>query len=265
VTGPAPSAGRGLPRLLVGADPAGATLLAASEVARRARGAIAARGRFVVALSGGSTPRRLHALLAAADGPFSSAVDWSRVHVVFGDERCVPPDHPDSNYRMARETLLDRVPIPPHQVWRFRGEDPDPERAAAAYAGALQSLFPAGPVHLDLVLLGLGPDGHVASLFPGTAVLDEAVRLAAAPFVERLRTHRLTLTFPVLRMAGAVLLLATGRDKAAPAAAVLAGPGPLPAQRIGSVRGDFVVVLDAGAARQAREPPARKLAGNAGT
>jgi len=238
--------------LLVGANPAGAVRLAAAEVARRARGAIAARGRFVVALSGGSTPRALHALLADPGGPFAAAIDWGRVHVLFGDERCVPPDHPDSNYRMARETLLDRVPIPPGQVHRLRGEDPDPARAADDYQGRLRALFPAGPPALDLVLLGTGADGHVASLFPGSPALEEASRWVVAPRLARLGTRRLSLTFPVLQAASAVLLLATGRDKAGPAAAVLAGPGALPVQRIRPASGDLTVVLDAGAARAVR-------------
>ena len=239
-------------RLLVGADPAGAVRLAAAEVARRAHGAIAARGRFVVALSGGATPRALHALLASPAGPFAAGLDWSRFHVLFGDERCVPPDHPDSNYRMARVTLLDRVPIPAGQVHRLRGEDPDPVRAAASYAGELRALFAGGPPRLDLVLLGTGADGHVASLFPGSSALDEGARWVTAPWVERLRARRLTFTFPLLRAASAVLLLATGRDKAGPAAALLGGPGPLPVQRIRPASGDLTVVLDAGAARAVR-------------
>ncbi len=239
-------------RLLVAADPAGAAHLAAAEVARLARGAIAARGRFTVALAGGATPRRLHAALAAPGGPYAAAVDWARVHVVTGDERCVPPDHPDSNYRMARETLLDRVPIPPGQVLRFRGEDPVPARAAADLAGALQARFPAARPVLDLVLLGLGTDGHVASLFPGTSALEEREALAAAPWVPRLGAWRLTLTLPVIRAARAVLLLVSGREKATRLAEVLAGPGPLPAQRIGPASGALLVAADAGAASALR-------------
>lgn len=239
-------------RLLVGADPAGAALAAAGEVARRARGAIAARGRFTVALAGGATPRRLHALLADPAGPFAAAIDWSRVHVFFGDERRVPPGHPDSNYRMARETLLSRVPIPPGNVLRWRGEDPDPGRAAADYAGALRARFPARAPALDLVLLGLGTDGHVASLFPGSEALEERIALAVAPWVARLGAHRLTLTFPVLQASRAVVLLAVGREKAARLAEVVAGAGPLPAQRIRPASGDLTVVADAASAAALR-------------
>lgn len=242
-------------RLLVGADPAGAALAAAGELVRRARGAIAARGRFTVALSGGTTPRRLYALLADPAGPFAGAVDWGRVHVFFGDERCVPPDHPDSNYRMAREALLDRLPIPPGHVLRWRGEDPDPARAAAGYQGALRARFPAGRPALDLVLLGMGPDGHVLSLFPGSPALEERSAFAAAAWVGRLGVWRLTLTLPVLEAARAVLLLAVGRDKSARLAEVLSGPGPLPAQRIRPASGDLCVVADAASAAGLREGP----------
>jgi 6-phosphogluconolactonase len=238
-------------RLVVAADPAGAARRAAEEVAWRARGAIAARGRFVVALAGGSTPRRLHALLADPAGPFAGAIDWPRVVVLLGDERCVPPDHPDSNWRMVRETLLDRLPAPPRAL-RPRGEDPDPVRAARGYEGALRALFPVGAPRIDLVLLGLGADGHVASLFPGSPVLEERRAWAAAPFVPRLGARRLTVTLPVIEAAGTVLLLATGGGKAPRAAEVLSGPGPLPAQRARPKDGDFVAILDAGAARGLR-------------
>jgi 6-phosphogluconolactonase len=242
-------------RLLVAGDPAGAVRLAAQEVARRLRGAVAARGRAVVALAGGATPRRLHALLADPAGPCASTLDWTRLHVLLGDERCVPPDHPDSNYRMVRETLLGRLPIPPRQVHRWLGEDPDPAREAARQDGALRALFPAGVPRLDLVVLGMGPDGHVASLFPDTAALEERVAWAAASWVPRLGTHRLTLTLPVIQAAGAVLLLATGRDKAAAAARACEQPGPWPVQRIRPASGDLTVVLDAAAARDLRPPP----------
>jgi len=207
-----------------------------------------------VALSGGSTPRALHALLADPGGPFAAAIDWGRVHVLFGDERCVPPDHPDSNYRMARETLLDRVPIPPGQVHRLRGEDPDPARAADDYQGRLRALFPAGPPALDLVLLGTGADGHVASLFPGSPALREGLAWTAA-VAPRGGHPRLTLTLPALRAARAVLLLASGPDKAAAAAAAWAGPGPLPVQQVEPASGDLTLVLDASAAAGVRAVP----------
>jgi 6-phosphogluconolactonase len=239
-------------RVLVAADPAGAARLAAEAVAWRLRGAVAARGRCVLALAGGSTPRRLHALLAAPDGPCASGVDWGRVHLLLGDERCVPPDHPDSNFRMIKETLLDRLPIPARQVHRWYGEDPDPGREARRQEGVLRALFPGGPPRLDLLLLGLGADGHVASLFPESPALAERSAWTAAPWIERLGVHRLTLTLPVVEAAAAVLLLATGRDKAGPAALLGRGEGPLPAQLVRPASGDLTVVLDAAAAREWR-------------
>ena len=171
---------------------------------------IAARGRFTVALAGGSTPAALYRLLASP--PFADGIDWSRWHVFWGDERCVPPDHPDSNYGMARLTLLDHVPIPPSQVCRIVGEDP-PQQAAEAYAATLaDALAPDG--HLDLALLGIGDDGHTASLFPGTAALEERELTVAANWVPHLGAHRITLTLPTLIRARHVAVLATGADKA---------------------------------------------------
>ena len=182
----------------------------AAEVSRLSAGSIARRGRFTVALSGGSTPAVLYALLAAP--PHAAAIDWSRWHVFWGDERCVPPGHPDSNYGMAKRTLLDRVPIPPSQVHRMHGED-DPHRAADAYAAVLaETLGPDG--RLDLALLGVGDDGHTASLFPNTAALSETERSVAANWVPHLSAHRITLTLPTLNRARRVAVLAAGADKA---------------------------------------------------
>ena len=157
------------PELHVHATPEEAFESVAQLVCSLSAGSIAARGRFTVALGGGSTPAALYRLLASS--PLADDVDWSRWHVFWGDERCVPPDHPDSNFGMARRTLLDHVPIPPSQVYRMVGEDP-PQQAAADYALALaDALAPDG--RLDLALLGIGDDGHTASLFPGTAALEE--------------------------------------------------------------------------------------------
>ncbi|MDE2900085.1 MAG: 6-phosphogluconolactonase, partial [Chloroflexota bacterium] len=182
----------------------------AAEVSRLSAAAIAERGRFTIALSGGSTPAALYALLAAP--PHADGIDWPRWHVFWGDERCVPASHPDSNYGMARRTLLDRVPIPPQQVHRMAGED-DPRRAANAYAAVLaETLDPDG--RLDLALLGVGDDGHTASLFPNTAALTETERSVSANWVPHLNAHRITLTLPTLSRARHVTVLATGADKA---------------------------------------------------
>jgi 6-phosphogluconolactonase len=230
-------------------DAEGVAQAAAEELASAAGRAVAARGRFTLALSGGSTPRRLYALLADPGAPYRGRVPWDRTHVFFGDERPVPPEHPDSNYRMARETLLERVPVA--SVHRIHGEDPG---AAEAYEAELRHFFgiPAGgaPPHLDLVLLGLGPDGHTASLFPGTTALDEATRWVVSPFVPRLGTRRTTLTLPVIDRARAVLFLVSGAEKAPALARVIAaapGAAALPAALVRPAAGALWIVDDAAA------------------
>ncbi len=190
---------------------------AARAFVESAADAIAERGRFAVALAGGSTPEATYEVLAR---DHSEDVDWPNVHVFFGDERTVPPDHEDSNYRMAREALLDRVPI--GSVHRMRGELP-PEEAAASYGRELQEFF--GEIYpvLDLVMLGIGPDGHTASLFPETPALGVTDRLAAANPVPKLDTTRLTLTVPVLNAAREVRFLVAGAGKAEALAEILEG------------------------------------------
>ncbi|TAM10542.1 MAG: 6-phosphogluconolactonase [Nevskiaceae bacterium] len=178
-----------------------------------AREAIAARGCFCVALAGGGTPRLLYETLAGL--PAAAAPDWSKVHVFFGDERCVPPDDARSNYRMARVALLDAVPLPPANIHRLHGEDM-PQAAAAAYARELRRVFGSAAVpRFDLILLGVGGDGHTASLFPGTAVLYVHDAWVRAQYVEVQHEWRLTLTLPVINAARAVWVLAAGADKAA--------------------------------------------------
>lgn len=190
--------------------PQQAAVALAHEVCRLSAESIAERGRFTIALAGGSTPAALYALLASP--PLCTEIDWSRWHVFWGDERCVPPDHPDSNYGMAKRTLLDQVPIPPSQVHHMAGEAP-PSEAADAYAATFaEALAPGG--RLDLALLGIGDDGHTASLFPNTAALLETERTVAANWVPHLNAHRITLTLPALNRARRAAVLATGADKA---------------------------------------------------
>ncbi|HEX3530414.1 MAG TPA: 6-phosphogluconolactonase [Thermoanaerobaculia bacterium] len=199
---------------------------AAEIVAAAAESAVAARGTFSLVLSGGSTPRELYRLLADEREPYRARVAWERVHLWWGDERHVPPDHEESNFRMAREVLLAHappVPIPAANVHRIRAEDPDAARAAAEYDALLAPL--ASP-RFDLVLLGLGADCHTASLFPGTEALAERRRLAVSVWVEKLSTHRITLTVPALSDAAQVLFLVAGEDKAAALARVLDGDEP---------------------------------------
>jgi len=212
------------PAIEIYPDPAALALAAARHFVRAATAAVAERGLFTVALAGGSTPAGLYRLLA--EPAWAAQVDWGRTLVFFGDERCVPPDHPWSNYRAARETLLQAVPLPPGNIYRMAGELP-PVDAAAAYASALRRAFGlrgAGRPIFDLILLGMGDDGHTASLFPGMPALAERRRLVAAtdvPGYVQPAVARITLTFPVLNAAHHVLFLVAGASKAAKVRAVL--------------------------------------------
>ncbi len=190
---------------------------AARDFARRAEAAIRERGRFAVALAGGSTPRATYEVLASE---YADRIEWERVHAFFGDERAVPPDHEDSNYRMAREALLDHVSV--GGVYRMRGELP-PEEAAADYEEELKKFFGDGLPSFDLILLGIGEDGHTASLFPETSALKVTDRLAVANPVLKLGTTRITLTAPVLNAARAVDFLVAGEGKAAALREILSG------------------------------------------
>jgi len=225
---------------------------AAEEFTRRAEEAIHARGRFSAALSGGSTPRRLFALLADPAEPFRDRIEWRAVHLFWGDERHVPPDHPESNFRMVRETLLDRAEIPAANVHRVHGEEPDAARAAALYEDELRSFFGATP-RFDLVLLGLGADAHTASLFPQTAVIRERERWVAAPWIEKLGTFRITLTPAVFDRAAAVIFLVQGEEKAGALRAVLSAkrdPDCIPAQAVHPQDGEILWLVDRAAARE---------------
>ena len=233
---------------------------AASELARIAQRCVAAAGRFTLALSGGSTPRRLYTLLADPAQPFRAAVPWGATHVFWGDERHVPPDDAQSNYRMANEELLSRVPVPPENVHRIEGERADAAEAAAAYERELRRFFglAAGPApRFDLVLLGMGPDGHTASLFPGSDALTVTDRLAAAPWVEKFRCYRITLTLPVFDNAAAVHFLVSGRDKAETLRAVFdpaTPPDTFPCQRIRPAEGELLWLIDRPAASRLDAP-----------
>lgn len=248
-----------LTSLRIVADGAELARAAAEEVVRLAGEAVRARGRFTFVLSGGSTPRRLFHLLADANDSFRDRIEWNAVHVFWGDERCVPPDHPDSNYRMARETLLDRVPLPAANVHRILAEDPEPAKTAALYDADLVAFFSLGDRGLpelprfDLILLGLGPDGHTASLFPGNAAVHEQQRRVIAPFVAKFNAHRITLTAPVINHAAAVIFLVSGEDKAAALAAVVEGERQVdlyPAQIVRPEHGMLLWLVDREAAQR---------------
>lgn len=235
-------------------DPRATTQAAVEVVAEAAARAIDVAGRFLLALSGGSTPRALYGQLAVPD--LFDRIDWEAVHIFWGDERCVPPSDPSSNYAMAKEALLDHVEVKLGHIHRIRGED-DPEMAAGDYERLLRRAFstPEGPPgggpgsRFDLVLLGLGEDGHTASLFPGTAAVGEAQRWAVpveAPIAPR---RRVSLTLPLINVAAAKVFVVTGESKSAALAAVLQGPHDpdvLPAQ---GVEGARWLVDEAAAAR----------------
>lgn len=224
---------------------------AAEEVVRAANQAVAERGRFTIALSGGSTPKSLYNLLATNA---RTSLPWDRMFFFWGDERHVPPTDSDSNYRMANEAMLSKVPVPAGNVFRMAAENPDATAAAEAYEQTLRKFFQlqAGEFpRFDLILLGMGPDGHTASLFPGTAGLQEKSRLVIANWVEKLKAHRLSLTRPVLNAARCVAFLVSGTDKATVLRSVLEENVPgeqYPAKLVQPKDGQLIWFLDRAAA-----------------
>src|SRR5580693_7943986 len=222
---------------------------AAEEFIRVARTAIGAQGRFTVALSGGSTPKALYSLLATNYAGFA----WNRIFLFFGDERHVPPTDPESNYRMVNESLLTKIAIPAENIFRVLAENPDAAAAASEYEAQLRRFFElksAECPRFDLILLGLGPDGHTASLFPDSPALNEQQRLVVANWVAKFNTHRITFTFPVLNRAAEVMFLASGPDKADMLHQVLETKitPPLPSQRVEPTDGKLLWMLDEAAA-----------------
>ena len=231
------------------------------EAARRfvtiVNDAVARSNRCTVALAGGSTPERLYRLLASAT--YRDAIPWAALFVFFGDERCVPPEDRESNYRMAREAMLDHVPVLPEQVFRMEGER-DPQSAAMSYDATLGDVFGLTPgriPHFDLILLGMGPDGHTASLFPQTDALQVIERLATANYVPKFDSWRLTLTYPVLDAAMHVLFLVGGAEKADAVQHVIEGPfdpAEYPSQGVRTPEGTVTFLLDAAAASKLTAP-----------
>jgi 6-phosphogluconolactonase len=242
-----------IPRIEVHSAPDALAAAAAERMVEACRRCLEEKETFALGLAGGSTPLALYRLLAT--DPWVRRIDWPRVEVFFGDERCVPPDHPQSNYALAKATLLDRVPIPGDNIYRMKGEV-DPEAAAVAYGRMLKERFgePAEP-GLDLLLLGMGDDGHTLSLFPRTAALDETKHRCVANFVPRLDggqgAWRITLTAPFANRSSEVLGLVTGGNKAAAVRQVLEGdaaPRDCPIKLIDPGEGRFLMLLDAAAA-----------------
>ncbi len=224
---------------------------AAEEVVSAANEAVEQRGRFTLALSGGSTPKSLFQLLASNA---RTSLPWDRTFFFWGDERHVPPTDVDSNYRMANEAMLSKIPVAPSNVFRILAENPDASAAAAAYETTLRDFFGVGPTEaprFDLILLGMGPDGHTASLFPHSAGLQEHSRLVIANWVEKFKTHRLTFTLPLLNAARSVAFLVSGTDKAPALKAVLesnASSEEYPSKLIHPTDGSLIWFMDRAAA-----------------
>jgi 6-phosphogluconolactonase len=234
------------------ADAAAIAKRAAEEFAQAARAAVRQRNAFHVVLAGGSTPKALYDLLAS-DAALRSQVPWDKTQVFFGDERHVGPGHPDSNFRMASEMMLSKVSLKANQVMRIKGEYPDAERAAREYEEALVSNFKlkAGELpRFDLLLAGMGNEGHTLSLFPGTRALQANGRIAVHNWVGKLFTERITLTAPAACAASEILFMVTGADKAPALKGVLEGPyepEQLPAQLLQPKDGKLLWLVDTAA------------------
>jgi 6-phosphogluconolactonase len=225
---------------------------AAQKFVEAGAAAVNEKGSFSVVLAGGSTPKALYGLLAN-DPVLRAQVPWDKMRVFFGDERHVGPDHPDSNFRMANEAMISKSPLKPAQVTRIKGEYPDTEQAAREYELAIRSYFELADgefPRFDLVLLGLGSEGHTASLFPGTRALHEKQRIAVSNWVGKLLAERITLTPPAINNAAHVIFIVTGADKAPALTAVLERvyePDQLPAQLIRPGNGTLLWLVDTAA------------------
>jgi len=242
-------------------DPETLAAVAAERVTALARAATAARQRTTICLAGGQTPRRLYELVADPAHPWRSMIDWTRIHIFWGDERPVPPEHPESNFGMAYRALLAHVPIPLAHVHRMRGELAELAEAAGEYDAIVRAYEP-----FDLLLLGLGEDAHIASIFPGSPLLNvgagfsrlEGIRVAAV-WVDHLNAGRITLTPAALLQARTIVVLASGHNKADAVRAALDGPEDVsrwPAQLL-RASGDRVEwLMDSAAAQRRGAPPA---------
>lgn len=255
-----------LPGVRVFPDPGEVARAAARLFVDDAWQAIMRDGLFSVALSGGNTPRTLFVLLASSE--FRGQVDWAKVHLFWGDERTVPPDSPESNYGMARRELLLRVPVPPANVHRMEAERADLGRAAHDYEEVLRRILPLderGFPRFHLIFLGMGPDGHTASLFPGAKITRQTSRWVSTPMVAKLGTKRMTLTLPVLEAAHRVVFLIAGAEKAETLRGVLEGKAdpPFPAQMVVPVHGERLFLVDQAAASLLEPAAQKKSAGPA--
>lgn len=226
------------------------SLEAAQYIVRLANEAVVSHGRFTIALSGGTTPKKLYGMLG--DEPYRSQIDWALVDIFWSDERCVPPDSEDSNYLLAQQVLLNKIPIPAAQIHRMPADAPDRDAASQAYTDEMRRVFATNGIpSFDLIQLGMGPEGHTASLFPHQASLHEQQRLVMPVSVPKPPPPRLTFTPPILNAAHNVLFLVTGTDKADAVQAVLEGAynsDEYPAQIVRPTQGEVVWMLDTKAA-----------------
>lgn len=234
-------------------DEASLSRAAAEFITAAAKQSVAAKGRCSVALSGGSTPKRLYSLLGSL--PYREAIPWPQVHVFWADERCVPPDHAESNFKLASDAFLSEVPLPAGNIHRIRAEE-GPGKAARAYEEDLRTFFGSGAPAFDLVLLGAGEDGHTASLFPGSPALEEKERISLPVYLERPQYDRVTLTLPALNHASHVVFLAMGRAKSGVVSAILEEKNPqrFPAGLVQPQNGDISWFLDKEAAEKLKVP-----------
>ena len=249
-------------QLIVEPDSESLARRAAEQFVEISEAAVATRGRARIAISGGSTPKAAFQLLADPAKPFLKRMPWDKLELYWVDERTVPPDHPDSNYRMTRESMLDQVPLKPEQVHRMEGEL-EPEVAAARYESLIRNTFRlegAETPRFDLIALGMGDDGHTASLFPHTEAIHELVRLVTANQIPQKDTWRITLTWPVINQASSVFFLIGGKNKAELVKEVFTGPRDperLPSQLIWPSSGILTLILDKDAAALLPETDAR--------
>jgi 6-phosphogluconolactonase len=240
-------------KVQVAADIDAISRAAAETIVKHISESLQTHDLYTIALSGGSTPRRLYELLAN-DAALQQQIPWDRIHVFWGDERHVPPHHPDSNYRMADHALLSKVPIPSTNIHRIRAEDADADRAAADYEREIRRVFKIDSGHMprfNCVLLGMGPDGHTASLFPGTHALEETKRLVVANWIEKFQSSRITLTPSAINNADRIIFLVSGEEKADTLKAVLEDDiesNRYPVQRIQPSDGKLIWFLDQSAA-----------------
>lgn len=247
--------------LKVAATDAEVARLAADYITENIQHAVAARGLARIAISGGSTPREVFQLLADPTAPYLAAIPWAQLQLFWVDERCVPPTDADSNYRMTKAAMLDAIPLPSENIFRMEGEL-DPEEAASRYEAAIRNAFRlegAQTPTFDLILLGLGPDGHTASLFPHTEGLHEMSRIVMANHVPQKDVWRITLTWPVIVQGREVAFLMEGEEKAAMVQTVFAGkydPEEWPAQLIRPATGNLTLLMDTAAAASLPGPPA---------